>query len=78
MAMKIIDRERWIIRRKDTEEIMCGLARNYMFKPADFIGDTAIKTYKSEEKALAAFQKSWRKPEFDVEAVKVMESLEIL
>lgn len=76
--MKLIERTRWIIRRKDNGEIMCGLAKNYQFKRPDKIGDTAIKTYKSETKALAAFEKSWCNPEFEVEAVKVKESLEIL
>lgn len=78
MAMKIIDRERWIIRRKDTEEIMCGLSKNFQFKQPDLIGDTSIKTYKSESKALAAFEKRFYMHEFEVEALKVRESLEIL
>lgn len=76
--MKIIERDRWIIRRKDTGEIMCGLSKNFQFKQPDSIGDTSIKTYKSESKALVSFEKSWCKPEFEVEAVKVKESLEIL
>lgn len=76
--MKLVDRNRWIIRRKDTGAIMCGLSKNFQFKQPDSIGDTSIKTYKSESKALISFEKSWRKPEFEVEAVKVRESLEVL
>ena len=41
---KVITRKRYIIVRNGTH-IMCGLAREYFFKPIDNIGDTQIKTY---------------------------------
>lgn len=75
--MKLTERTRWVIRRKDTGEIMCGLAQAFHFKPVGEIGDTAIKTYRSEKQALSAFQMSWSHVNFEVEAVKVVESLEI-
>ena len=51
---KVITRKRYIIVRNGTH-IMCGLARQYYFKPIDDIGDTQIKTYSSEKKAIAGF-----------------------
>jgi hypothetical protein len=75
-----ISRERWVIIRNDTE-IFCGLARNYEFKPIDDIGNTAIKTYLSKNKAEGSFLKSWyRGKELfksgQVKAVKVIETIE--
>lgn len=75
-----ISRERWVIIRDDTD-IFCGLARNYEFKPIDNIGNTAIKTYLSKNKAEASFCKSWYRGEEllkkgSVKAVKVMETIE--
>ena len=70
-----IERERWVIMRNNRTEIFCGLARNYQFKPVDNIGNTAIKTYRSENTALSSFASSWQ-PEFEVEAVKIKEIYE--
>ena len=44
-----IQRKRWVIMRNNRTEIFCGLARNYQFKPVDDIGNTSIKTYRSEK-----------------------------
>lgn len=52
-----ITRKRWVIIKDD--EIFCGLAQNYRFKPIDNIGDTAIKTYTSKKKAESSFESSW-------------------
>lgn len=71
-----IMRERWAITRNDTE-IFCGLARNYEFKPISGIGDSAIKTYMSKNKAISSFNKSWDE-DYDgmkYKAVRVMESV---
>lgn len=76
--MKLTERTRWLIRRKDTGAIMCGLARQFLFKPIEEIGDTAIKTYRSEKQALSAFEMSWGHVNFEVEAVKVKETMEIV
>lgn len=76
--MKLTERERWIIRRKDTGEIMCGLARQFHFKLVEEIGDTAIKTYRSKKQALSAFEMSWQYAKFEIEAIKVVESMEIV
>ena len=57
MALAII-RKRYIV-VNDNNEIFCGLARMYHFKPIDNIGDTAIKTYLSAEKAKSSFLSSW-------------------
>ena len=75
-----ISRERWVIIRDDTD-IFCGLARCYQFKPIDDIGDTAIKTYLSKNKAESSFRKSWHRGEEllengSVKAVKVIETIE--
>lgn len=71
-----IQRKRWVIMRKNRTEIFCGLARNYTFKRVDEIGNTAVKTYLSQNKALAAFDNSWYRPGFDVEAVEITETFE--
>lgn len=71
-----IERKRWVIMRNNRTEIFCGLARHYEFKPVDNIGNTAIKTYLSEDKALSGFKSSWRRIEFDFEAVAVNEVIE--
>ena len=73
-----IERERWVIMRNNRTEIFCGLARNYQFKPIDNIGNTAIKTYRSENTALSSFASSWWRPEFEVEAVRIKEVYEIM
>lgn len=71
-----IQRKRWVIIRNN-EEIFCGLARNFTFKPIDNIGDTAIKTYLSKAKAEAGFIKSWWMPDKENwEAVEVIETIE--
>lgn len=73
-----IERERWVIIKGN--EIFCGLARNYKFKPIDNIGNTAIKTYLSKNKAEYSFISSWRDSKELLESgeakvVKVIESL---
>lgn len=70
-----IERTRYIIRRKSDNAIMCGLARNFQFKLESEIGDTAIKTYVSEKKALAAAWQSYRYTEDDACAEKVVETI---
>ena len=54
----LIQRERWIVLRDGTD-VFCGLARQYHFKPISELGNTALKTYLSENKAIAAFEDSW-------------------
>ena len=53
-----IKRERYVIIRDDSE-IFCGLARNYLFKKINDVGNTSIKTYTTREKAKQAFLSSW-------------------
>lgn len=71
-----IERKRWVIMRNNRTEIFCGLARHYQFKKVSEIGNTAIKTYLSENKALSSFDISWWKPDFEVEAVEITEVYE--
>lgn len=71
-----IQRKRWVIMRNNRTEIFCGLARNYQFKPVDDIGNTSIKTYRSEKTALSSFNSSWWRPDFEVEAVEIIETYE--
>lgn len=77
MTLKI-QRKRWVIIRQGNNEaeILCGLARQFHFKPLSEVGDTAIKTYLSEKKALASFESSWRNPKFEYKAVPVIETIE--
>lgn len=72
-----IKRERWIIVRNDNE-VFCGLAKAFQFKPFSNIGNTAIKTYLSKNKAITGFNRSWSE-DYDgikYKAVKVTESIE--
>lgn len=72
-----IQRQRWIVKRNSDDKIFCGLARNYQFKSADEIGDTAIKTFLSEAKALSAVKSSYRcYADDDITAILVMETIE--
>lgn len=77
MGKIISQRDRWIIRRDDGK-ILCGLARAYEFKAPEDVKGAAIKTYRSKKQALAAFESSWGKTNFEFEAVKLRETLEIL
>ena len=54
-----IERIRYVVITTDEQQIFCGLAKHYQFKPIDDIGDTAIKTYVSEKKAKSSFLSSW-------------------
>ena len=74
-----IQRYRWAIVR-DRKEIFCGLAQGYQFKAIDDVGNTAIKTYSSEQKARAGFMMSWCGAQKLIDAgrvefVEVIESL---
>ncbi len=71
-----IERKRWVIMRNNRTEIFCGLARRYQFKNVNDIGDTAVKTYLSKNKALSSFKNSWWKPDFEVEEVEITEIYE--
>lgn len=74
----LIKRKRYVVMRNNRTEIFCGLARNYMFKPVNDIGDTAIKTYLSEKKAKSSFFSSWSNAEKEsYEIVPVWESITI-
>ena len=64
-------RKRFIIMRKNRTEIWCGLARQFYFKPIDNIGQTSIKTYRTEKQAKTC--SSWDR---DFEVVPVIESIE--
>ncbi len=77
----LIYRKRWVI-IKDDSEIFCGLARNYQFKHFVSIGDTAIKTYRSERTARSGFLASWRDAQELIAAgrikfVNITESIEM-
>ena len=70
-----IERTRYIIRRKLDNAIMCGLSRCFQFKKESEIGNTAIKTYVSEKKALSAAWLSYGYTEDDVYIEKITETI---
>lgn len=74
----LVNRERWIIQRVDSGEVFCGVAKNYYFKPIENIGETCLKTYRSEKQALSSFGQSWRNPKFEIKAIKVREKITII
>lgn len=69
-----IERKRYVVMRKNRTEIWCGLSKHFQFKPVDDIGETAIKTYRTEKQALSGCS-SWDR---DFEAVPVLETIEII
>lgn len=76
----ILKRTRYIVMRDDGA-IFCGLARHYKFKPIEEIGDTAIKTYLSENKAKSSFLSSWwdsKKEDFERGRYRVVRVSEVL
>ena len=81
--MENIYRYRWAIINPKTQEIFCGLAKNYKFKRADCLVGSSLKTYESEKKAKSAFIRSWHKAKEmldsgEVKIVSVLETLEFL
>lgn len=68
-----VERKRYIIVRNDNE-ILCGLARDFKFKPVDEIKNTAIKTYLSEKMAQASLEKSFGNIE-NCKVIAVTESI---
>lgn len=71
-----IKRPRWVMTRNNGSEIFCGLARHYCFKEISDIGRTAIKTYESKAKAIAALERSWGEYREDLYmAVEVEETI---
>ena len=74
----VIKRKRYVV-VNEKNEIFCGLARHYKFKPIDDIGNTAIKTYLSHNKAKASFLDSWwgsKESDFDEGKYRVVEVVE--
>lgn len=63
-----IERKRFVVMRKNRTEIWCGLAQHFHFKPIEEVGDTAIKTYRTEKQALSGCS-SWDR---DFEIVPVI------
>lgn len=75
--MILLKRPRYIIKRKDNGYVFCGLAKQFKFKPLDDIGNTSIKTYRSEIQAITAFERSWHSDKPELEIIKVNEILEM-
>lgn len=76
----ILKRTRYIVMRDDGA-IFCGLAQHYKFKFVEEIGDTAIKTYLSENKAKASFLSSWwnsKEEDFESGKYRVVKVNEVL
>jgi hypothetical protein len=76
----ILKRTRYIVMRDDGA-IFCGLARDYKFRSIEEIGNTAIKTYLSENKAKSSFLSSWwdsKKEDFESGKYRVVKVSEVL
>ena len=67
-----IERKRYVVMRKNRTEIWCGLAQNFHFKKIDEIGESAIKTYRTEKQAMTC--SCWDR---DFEVVEITETLVI-
>lgn len=71
-----IQRKRYIITRNHRTEIFCGMARNYQFRNIELINHAPIKTYRSKNSALSGFDRSWSCPDFEIEVLEVLETIE--
>ena len=69
-----IQRKRFVVMRKNRTEIWCGLSKNFYFKSVDEVGETAIKTYRTEKQAKSGCS-SWDR---DFEVVPVIETIEMV
>lgn len=69
-----IERKRYVVMRNNRTEIWCGLTKQFRFKNISDIGEVAIKTYRTENQALAGCS-SWDR---DFEVVPVIETIEII
>ena len=67
-----IERKRYVVMRKNRTEIWFGLSKNFYFKPVNEVGETAVKTYRTENQAKSGCS-SWDR-EFEV--VPVIETIE--
>lgn len=67
-----IQRKRYVVMRNNRTEIWCGLSRDFVFKPIDNIGDTAVKTYRTAKQAKTC--SSWNR---DFEIVPAIETIEV-
>ena len=74
--MNII-RDRYVV-IKNGQEIFCGLARNYCFKPFREVGNASIKTYRSEKKAQSSFHNSWIGSDYDGNDYKIVKAQETI
>lgn len=68
-----IQRKRFVVMRNNRTEIWCGLSKQFYFKPITDIGDTAIKTYRTEKQAstCSSYDRNF-------EVVPILETFEIL
>lgn len=69
-----IQRKRFVVMRKNRTEIWCGLSKSFCFKSVDEVGETAIKTYRTEKQAKSGCS-SWDR---DFEVVPVIETIEMV
>lgn len=65
-----IERKRYVVMRKNRTEIWCGLAQNFHFKKIDDVGESAIKTYRTEKQA-----RTCSSLDRDFEVVEITETL---
>ena len=69
-----IERKRYVVMRNNRAEIWCGLSKNFYFKSINEVGETAIKTYRTENQAKSGCS-SWDR---NFEVVPVIESIKII
>lgn len=79
--MTITKRIRYVVIRNSDDAVFCGLAQHYTFKTIEQLGNTAIKTYLSENKAKSSFLSSWwdsKKEDFENGKYSIKKVFEIL
>lgn len=67
-----IQRKRYVVMRRNRTEIWCGLSKNFSFRPVSEVKDVSVKTYRSENQAVAGCS-SWDR---GFEVVPVIETIE--
>ena len=72
-----IERNRYVVMRKNRTEVWCGLSKNFSFRPISEIKDVSIKTYRSEAQARSGCS-SWNRDFEVVQAIEIITTEEAM
>lgn len=72
-----IERNRYVVMRKNRTEVWCGLSKNFSFRPISEIKDVSIKTYRSEAQARSGCS-SWNRDFEVIPAIEIITTEEAM